>query len=459
MTDDATRVVPSEEPAGAGETRLVRAQATGLGASGNRVPEAGVGDTIKGRYELLERIGVGGMGVVYRARDLRLEEAQDRNPYVALKVLSAEFAQDSRMMVALQREARKAQRLAHPNVITVYNYDREDDTVFLTMELLDGQTLDELVEAHPNGLPREQALDMIRGMCLGLAYAHNRGIVHSDFKAGNVFYTTGGETRILDFGIARAMPRSSHVEASDQTAFDVGTLGALTPSYASPEMLNGQEPKASDDVFALAIVAYQLLTGQHPFDFAPASEARERALVPRQTKGMSRREWRAIKAGLAFDGASRPADAAAFLRLLEGTSPFKKVALAACVALVLTVAYVAYDRTTEVMAQRPDVAFENLPADAQQRFRELLQEGSFLEEYEDFNGALDRYRRAYEMHPRNGEAVAALERLVGKIRRRASSFDDPRSLRDAREQLESLRSVDEFLASRTVLQQAVAALR
>ena len=108
------------------------------------------------------------------------------------------------MIIAMQREARKAQTLAHPNISTVYDFDRDGQIIFMTMELLKGDPLDAFIKKNPNGIPREQAFGIVRGLCLGLAYAHNKNIIHSDFKPGNVFLTDDNRVKILDFGIARA---------------------------------------------------------------------------------------------------------------------------------------------------------------------------------------------------------------------------------------------------------------
>lgn len=422
-----------------------------------------VGTIIANRYELLQEIGHGGMGIVYRAKDLLQEELEDRQPFLALKVLSAEFARDPQMRMALQREARKAQSLAHPNVITVYNFDREADTVFITMELLTGRTLRELVSDHPMGLPKPQAMTIVRGMCLGLAYAHNKNIVHSDFKAGNVFYTDQQETKILDFGIARAVPRTDPAQpagqSEEQTNFDVGSLGGLTPAYASPEMLDGAEPQARDDVFALAIVTYQLLTGRHPFGYQPANEVAAGNRLPAAPARLSRREWRALASGLAFDGATRPASAGAFLRALDGTSPMRKVALGAALGLVLTTGYVIYDRTVEVLDARPSQPFTALSAADQQTFTESMRDAGQAAGFGDLGGALALYIRAYELHPRNPDAVQALDNLVTVVERRALQSGSKKERQIVADNLERLAGVDDFIASRPVLQRALERLQ
>ncbi|MFI0415486.1 MAG: serine/threonine-protein kinase, partial [Candidatus Thiodiazotropha sp.] len=206
-----------------------------------------VGSVLKNRFVLEEMLGRGGMGVVYKARDLRKVEAMDRDPYIAVKVLSKDFQANPDSFIALQRESKKAQQLAHPNIVTVYDFDRDGPNVFMTMELLEGEPLDQLIRRlRPATLPTQQALSIIEQMARALAYAHSENIVHSDFKPGNVFLTSKSVVKVVDFGIARAA-KSADRPAEDATVFDPGSLGALTPTYASCEMLEYGEPDPRDD--------------------------------------------------------------------------------------------------------------------------------------------------------------------------------------------------------------------
>jgi hypothetical protein len=436
--DDATRIVPRAVP-----------------PEGDGAPLR-PGSVIKSRFVIESVIGRGGMGVVYRAKDLRKEETQDRDPYVALKVLSDQFRRDPTMVIALQREARKAQTLAHPNITTVFDFDRDGDMVYMTMEVLDGKPLNALIEAHPDGVEKSRALFILRGLCLGLAYAHNKNIIHSDFKPGNVFVTADDRSKILDFGIARAAP-VERIEASQTTQFDAGALGALTPSYASCEMFEGREPHPSDDVYALAIVAYQLLSGKHPFDFAPAPEARARKLEPRPIKGLKRREWRAIRRGLAFAREDRSADAAAFLRDLEG-SPRLRLALAAsAVLLVGAGGYIGWSEYQRVLAERPDVAFNALPAETQQEFAKLMKDGTELEAYRDVGSALELYLQAYTLHPRNPEAVARIEGLIGTLVEHSHDVS-AEEVRVFAQNVDNVMQTDAYLRNRKALIAAKASL-
>ena len=289
--------------------------------SGGNTVALAVGSIIKERFVLEDELGRGGMGIVFKARDLRMEEAQDRNPFVAVKILNDEFKRHPESLKALQREFRKAQSLAHPNVVTVGDFDRDGGNVFMTMELLEGEPLDQVIKrTHGAGLEKRQALRITRDICRAMAYAHERGIVHSDFKPANAFLTRDGVVKVFDFGIARAA-RAGDRATGTVTLFDAGTLGALTPAYASCEMIEGLEPDVRDDVYAIACVAYELLTGKHPFDRKSAEQARSAGLTPARPVGLSRGQWAALRRGLAFRREQRSASS---LELLNGLLPPKR---------------------------------------------------------------------------------------------------------------------------------------
>src|SRR5690606_619510 len=148
-----------------------------------------------------------------------------------------DFKRHPESLKALQREARKAQNLAHPNIVTVYDFDRDGANVFMVMELLEGEPLDRFIRRHASGLPFSEALPITAALCRSLGYAHRHGSVHSALKPGNAFVTRSGAIKVLDFGIARAAKHQDEDASGDQTLFDAGTLGALTPAYASCEML------------------------------------------------------------------------------------------------------------------------------------------------------------------------------------------------------------------------------
>ncbi len=280
----------------------------------------GPGVTLKERFVLLERLGQGGMGVVFKAKDLLKVEAQDKNPFVAIKVLTDAFKKFSGSFIALQREASKAQRLAHPNIATVYDFDRDGDTVFMTMEYLQGKPLNRLIKELPeHPISKEKAFDIIEQLCHGLAYAHEKNLIHSDFKPGNCFLLNDGTVKLLDFGIARASTAPG--EEKEQTMFDPGKLSAVTPAYATPEMFAGMNPDPRDDIYGLGCVAYQLLAGgKHPYNKVAAPKVKELGIKPKPIKGLDRRQQRTLAKALTVNREERISTVKKFL---EGIQPRK----------------------------------------------------------------------------------------------------------------------------------------
>ena len=288
----------------------------------------GVGDTLNGRFVLEECIGFGGMGTVYKALDLRKLEASDRKPYIAIKVLNVQISAHPQSLIALQREAKKAQTLAHPNIVTVYDFDRDGSTVFLTMEYLSGEPLSHLLRASDfGGMSFDKAMRIVGGIGKALAYAHERGFVHCDLKPANVFVTHRGDVKVIDFGIARVFRQPE--EDSEATVFDAGSLGGLTPAYASPEMIERMVPDPRDDIYALACITYELLTGRHPFNRQSATQARSAGMKPQRPENLSHAQWRALRCALAFNRESRTPTVTRFLDdLSRQRHPVLYVALA-----------------------------------------------------------------------------------------------------------------------------------
>ncbi|HET6805878.1 MAG TPA: bifunctional serine/threonine-protein kinase/formylglycine-generating enzyme family protein [Frateuria sp.] len=345
---DATLVVPATRPAvaavPAGDATVVMpashgraaddASSTGTGSgphSGNSASwerlagveggdHAHVGMLLKGRFLLEREIGRGGMGVVFLARDERKVEARDRDPYVAVKVLNDEFRRHPDSLIALQRESRRSQSLAHDNIVRVYDFDKDGTIVFMTMEYVDGSDMKALIrERAYNGMPLAKARPLIEGMAWALKRAHAAGVVHSDFKPGNVMVTREGVPKVFDFGIARAGKHMGEA-VGEQTVFDAGTLGALTPAYASLEMIQGSEPTPSDDIYALGCVAFELLTGKHPFDKVSAEVAMREGRRPPPVPGLTRRQYKALCDAVAFRGEERLRSAQEFVEGLREVS-------------------------------------------------------------------------------------------------------------------------------------------
>lgn len=402
--DDATVMT---RPGGGGAddaaTQITAADA-GSGSAPASRPGIGVGSVIKERFVLEAMLGKGGMGAVYRARDLRREEAGDREVHVAVKLLNDDFQRHPDAAVSLQREAKKAQTLAHPNIVTVYDFDRDGATLFLSMAYLQGQPLDALIRSNPSGLSIEQATDIVEQMARGLTYAHEKGFAHADFKPGNVFLSSNGNVRILDFGIARAAAEVGKNEAADaenggsgeQTRFDPTTLGAITPAYASAEMLEGTAPEAADDVFALACTAYELFTGRHPFLHdgrkLPANEAEKINLRPGPLKNVPRRYQKAVARGLAFRRGQRFTHAGEFLEAIQPPSRVKRVLGGVAVVLALVAAgglYMSYEQSDLA------VTLEGLSADLSES-KTLIREGDEFLQAGDVEQAHKAYAQAWD---------------------------------------------------------------
>jgi tetratricopeptide (TPR) repeat protein len=338
QNDDATRALASDEtsppqkpsdidpsetpdgrsPSGREETQFTEYRPTGRGSSSTGFEKAkalakralaGKGKILKKRFVLEEILGKGGMGVVYKARDLRKVEAEDPNPFVVAKVLSQDFKDHPDAFVVLQQEAAKSQRIAHPNIVTVHDFDRDGNTIYLTMELLEGLPLNDLIKSHKDdGMPKERVIPIFKDLCNALSYAHERQLVHADFKPGNVFINEDGTAKVLDFGIARIASKERQ-----KYNYDVGTLGALTPAYSTIEMVRGQAPTFTDDVYALACVLYEMLAGRHPYQKKSAEAALKNGLQPERINGLNKKEWRALSRGLSFKREERFATVDEFL--------------------------------------------------------------------------------------------------------------------------------------------------
>jgi hypothetical protein len=213
-----------------------------------------------GSYEILNALGRGGMGEVYRARHVKL--GRD----VAVKILPEEFAADSGRRLRFEREARTASSLNHPNIVTIYDIAEHEGTTYIAMELVEGRTLRELLAE--GALSIDETLEIAQQIADGLAKAHAAGIVHRDLKPDNVMVTPDGLVKILDFGLAKPMPTLADGESALPTLPQVTTEGALvgTPRYMSPEQLSGSDVDQNSDQFSFGIVLYEMLGGRRPFD-------------------------------------------------------------------------------------------------------------------------------------------------------------------------------------------------
>ncbi len=294
------------------------------------------GKCIQERYLLETKIGSGGMSDIYRAKDLSLEKAGIKDVYVAIKVLQPEFVEQPEALQLLLKEADKTRRLSHPNIIRLYDVDTDGDIHFLVMEYLDGETLDQVIKrSKPKGLKLDGAIKILNQMSDALTYAHQSGIVHTDLKPANIILTRDGHIKLLDFGVAQAI-QLNHDKYSAENAMQTAPSGGYTPAYASPELLDGTLPSVSDDVFAFACVAYELLTSKHPFDRLPANKAKQQKKVASKPKHLNGYQWKNLQKALSFSASERTKSVSAVISAFQ-TNPWPKVAIASAVACTLLI--------------------------------------------------------------------------------------------------------------------------
>jgi eukaryotic-like serine/threonine-protein kinase len=271
-------------------------------AEGDPQPQTSSGTNLLGKkvshYRVLEIVGGGGMGLVYKAEDLKLGRR------VALKFLPEELATDSLTLQRFEREARTASALNHPNICTIFEFGEHEGQPFLVMELLEGETLRECISraavsagGDEPQLPLEKLLDTAIQVADGLDAAHQKGIIHRDIKPANIFVTTQGQVKILDFGLAKLAVAASEVEAEElrgdhpygtsaqitsgtaiehsltRTGMSMGTAG-----YMSPEQVRGEKLDARTDLFSFGLVLYEMATGQRAFSGDTAAMVKDAIL-------------------------------------------------------------------------------------------------------------------------------------------------------------------------------------
>ena len=286
-----------------------------------------IGTVLNARYRLVEELGRGGMGQVFKAVDRNLERAGDPNPFVALKALNSKFAKDVDARDALQFEAMRAKTLSHENIIRVHDFDWDGAHVFITMEYLKGAPLDRLIETeYASGLRIDKAWPIIESIGNALDYGHRKGVIHSDVKPSNVFLTRKSVVKVLDFGISRPMAKSAASEFD--TIYDpVTPIAGLTPSYASLEQWTGEQPDPRDDIYSFSVLIYELICGHHPFASVSSKKAFESGLSPQRLEGMSRVQWEALRHGLALQRDQRIKSVKELLRALAPPTFFRKYRL------------------------------------------------------------------------------------------------------------------------------------
>jgi serine/threonine protein kinase len=272
-----------------------------------------VGSVLRDRFVLQERVSGGSMGVVYKALDRRLAEAGSQEPWVAIKVLTPQLARNGKALRALQQEAAKSRCLTHSNIVRFIDFDRDDDLYYIVLEWLDGRTLADILDSPDSRkIDQETSFRIVRQVGKALEYAHRCGIVHADVKPGNIMILPSGDAKLFDFGVARVQQR----QRDDADDFDPAVLGALTPAYSSMQVLTGEDPVPSDDVFSLACLLYRLVAGYRVFGPRNAAEAAAAGMSAQRLTGVSGEQWSAIKKALSYARVTRFDSMAAFLAAL-----------------------------------------------------------------------------------------------------------------------------------------------
>ncbi|NIV18130.1 MAG: protein kinase [Woeseiaceae bacterium] len=273
-----------------------------------------VGSLLRDRFMLQERLSGGSMGVVYKAMDRRLAEAATGEPWVAVKILSPQLSRNGNALRALQQEAAKGRCLVHPNIVRFIDLDRDDDLYFIVMEWLEGRTLADILDSpDARSIDKARAFQIVQQIGNALEYAHKCGIVHADVKPGNIMIMPNGDAKLFDFGVARVRQK----QMGRENDFDPGVLGLMTPAYSSMQVLTGEPPVPSDDVFSLACLLYRLIAGYRVFGPRNAAEAAEEGMNPQKLDALNEAQWRILKKALSYSRVARFESMADFIEALD----------------------------------------------------------------------------------------------------------------------------------------------
>jgi serine/threonine protein kinase len=275
-----------------------------------------LGSIIKGRYRLDKHLGYGGIGQVFSATDLEVARSGLKNSHVTLKMIAVDLKHEPQARAAIQSVIANTKTLRHANIVSVYGVEHDNDRLFVIMEPLSGTWLgDQIRLVRKVGIVQSVAWPIIEGIANGLAHAHNNNIVHSDLSPYSIFVTEDGTPKIMGFGMIHALPTSN--EAMD--LLDTMTLRAYSEAYTADTWATHATPHPSDDLYPLGTIAYEMLTGTHPFNRNSLTSARQKNLKYEPVAGLNRRASKLIAHCLSFERAERPKNAARFVKRMQGS--------------------------------------------------------------------------------------------------------------------------------------------
>ncbi|HTE42519.1 MAG TPA: serine/threonine-protein kinase [Steroidobacteraceae bacterium] len=279
------------------------------------IPAPELGAIIKGRYRLDSHLGFGGIGQVFSAIDLEAQHADKPEARVTIKMIAVDLKCEPNALPAMQRAVQQAKSLRHPNIVATYGVETDNDRLFVIMEPLAGRWLGDLVrQVRDTGLAPDAAWPIVAGIAEGLAHAHRHNVVHSDLSPYAVFLDAKGSPKIMGFGLIRALPTSN--EAMD--LLDTMTLRAYSEAYTADAWATHAAAHSADDLYPLGVIAYELLTGHHPFQRQSLTVARQRQLALQPIPRLGRRRAKLLERCLSFERKQWPGNASDFLDSLRG---------------------------------------------------------------------------------------------------------------------------------------------
>ncbi|MEE4163904.1 MAG: TonB family protein [Woeseiaceae bacterium] len=403
------------------------------------------GFVLNNRFEIVELVHAGGMSHVYRAIDRRRDPEGSGQTQVAIKMMRQSVASERDARLALEREAARAQRLSHPNIVNVFDFDEHDGHFYLVMEWLDGESVNALLRrTRGQRLDQAFAWQIIEGTAAGVQHAHLNNVVHADINPANIFITTTHQVKLLDFGVAR--------NCGDPSDTEQDRLLWATRDYASPEVLSGIAPVVEDDIFSLGSVAYRLLGGSLPFPSTTSLEARRDDVEVAAIPGLAEDDWQTLRRALDYSRSKRPKSAAVFYRGTKQApghagppeKPTEKLwiwPLAAIVAAILIMGGVLFLGGTpespapSAATQSPgpaDTAAEVPPSDIAEPAAEVAPVAALLEAAElaladtryvtpPGDNALDYFREMLRLEPGNPAARNGLRSISDRYVREAEA--------------------------------------